>query len=167
MAVLLWGAVGWSGAQPAAACTCERPKEAKEELAAASAVFAGKVVKIDGSKVHFDVATLWKGPKQKRITVQNEQSTCMYGFKEGEEYVVYAQGTESNPATSVCSRTVSVLQASDEVRALGTPLWNPAGEAMVSAGQERDLSAWYIGLAAVLFVLMAYLVVTMLRKKKT
>jgi hypothetical protein len=165
MAALVAG-LGWIGTSPAAACKCEKPKEAREELAVSTAVFAGKVIKIEGNQVQFDVATLWKGPRQKRITVVNELSDCMFSFKEGEEYVVYTNGTESNPATSVCTRTIGVRQASDEVQALGTPLWNPAGAEMNSVETEQDLSAWYIGLGIVLLVLMIYLVYTMLRKKQ-
>lgn len=166
--MLLMTGYGGLQAEKAAACSCVEPKEAREELAESAVVFAGRVLKIEGDQVHFDVATLWRGPQQRQITVMNPQNnSCRYPFKEGEEYVVYARGTEQKPEASLCSRTVSVHQAADELQALGNPVYNPAGEAMNRVEQEKDLSVWYVGLAAALFILMAALVYSMFRRKRT
>lgn len=173
LAVFLAGGVllPWFGGgerTAAASCMgCGDRKEPKAELAESAAVFAGKVVRVDGSQVEFDVAMLWKGPKADRLTVFNEGGACPFVFKPGEEYVVYAKGQESRLTVPECTRTVGVLQAYDEVRALGEPVYHPAGEAMSVREEDRNLSAWYIGLGAAVFLIMIYILATTLRRRRS
>ena len=100
------------------ACTCEPPQSPANELKRATAVFSGKVVKVEGhNKVEdmfarveavFKVDRVWKGVEQEtvRVFTSSMSSACGYGFKKSSTYLVYAYGNEHGKlSASICSRT--------------------------------------------------------------
>jgi hypothetical protein len=118
------------------ACSCVYPGPPDEELAQAAAVFAGKVVGIskpigfgsissaDPIKVTFRVYEVWKGSVSLTTTITTSRSSasCGYPFENGEEYIVYAYGSEGDLSVSLCSRTRPLDDAAEdlEVLELGT-----------------------------------------------
>ena len=117
----------------ASACSCVYPGPPDEELAQATAVFAGKVVGIikpigfgsissaDPIKVTFRVNTVWKGPVSLTTTITTSRSSasCGYPFEEGVEYIIYAYGTEDDLSVSLCSRTQPLDAAAEDLEVLG------------------------------------------------
>lgn len=115
----------------AVACSCIEPFSPKESLKKSSAVFAGKVVDIDMSKimfssadpvkVTFEVSKIWKGFSYKTlvVTTARSEASCGYSFKQGEEYIVYVRGEENNLKASLCSRTKLFSNAQEDLKELG------------------------------------------------
>lgn len=108
----------------ASACDCPRlanptPEQVREGLAAeadrAEVIFSGEVLAVDMLKVTFKVDRVWKGKQRDEITMStgarmtNEgmirRSSCDYGFKAGEKYLVYAKVREDDLQTSQCTGT--------------------------------------------------------------
>ena len=135
----------------ALACSCARPPEPLSSLDSSKAVFAGQVTNIDlpisaghirlsdRVKVSFEVAQSWKGPLDRIITVSTASSgaMCGYGFKAGEEYLVYAGGDDNRLWVSLCSRTMLLATASDDLSALTegkVPNTQPSGFSLVTLG---------------------------------
>ncbi len=114
------------------ACSCIEPFPPKESLEKASAVFAGKVIDIDVPtgimisssdpvKVTFEVSKIWKGFDYKTLVATTARSgaSCGFFFKQGEEYIVYARGKESELSISLCSRTKLFANAQEDLEELG------------------------------------------------
>ena len=114
------------------ACSCVRPESPDKELERATAVFAGKVTAIDRGdglfnsgltpvEVTFQVSEVWKGPAQATLIVHTGWGggDCGYGFQPGNEYLVYAHGSETELKASICSRTASLATAVTDLTTLG------------------------------------------------
>lgn len=106
------------------ACTCLQPvAHATKELARHASVFAGTVSKVepgdDASRVTFEVARVYKGPRRKTLTVASGgAAACAVGFEEGREYLVFADGADPSLATDRCAGTRTLAQAGRSVRQL-------------------------------------------------
>jgi hypothetical protein len=109
--------------QPVEAFKCKPLASPREELKNASAVFVGKVTRVEqhesASITHFEVQTFWKGPNAKTLTVRSGKHLYGYRFTKGGEYLVYAFGKDELE-TSRCSRTKSVEEATLDLKELGT-----------------------------------------------
>ena len=122
------------------ACKCAEPGSPSEELEKSSAVFAGRAVSIqhsydpkaasvspeDRTTVGFEVSAVWKGTvhEDMYITTPPTGGSCGFTFVEGEEYIVYGYGHDSNYAdggytVGICSRTALLGQAQADIDALG------------------------------------------------
>jgi hypothetical protein len=105
-----------------AAYKCKGSGSPRQELENATAVFIGKVARIneDGPTriVEFIVEKVWKGPSSKRLTVHTGKNLYGYGFTKTERYLIYAYG-EKELETSRCSRTQSLELASLDLKELG------------------------------------------------
>ena len=125
--------------QPCAfACSCLPPGPPGDELARSAAVFAGKVVGLDvpagvnsGAdpvRVTFQISQVWKGTASPNLVVTTAQSSasCGVAFEQGQDYLVYAAGTDDALTASLCSRTGTLSAASEDLAALG-PGKLPAG----------------------------------------
>ena len=110
------------------ACSCIEPGSPTEALERSAAVFAGRVVSMEVSRVlksgtdpvavEFNVKTIWKGPADRtiRLTTPVFEASCGYSFNIGVEYLVYSRnGSE----VSLCSRTKPLWEARDDVAELG------------------------------------------------
>lgn len=114
----------------ALACSCAPPPPPKAALAASTAVFSGKVVKVEPigdfqRAVTLVVASAWKGVDGKTVIVHtpNDGAACGYGFEKGKSYLVYANAVKQGDAkvlvTNLCMRTKGLAEAKDEIVELG------------------------------------------------
>jgi hypothetical protein len=123
------------------ACSCLPYPPPKEALAKVSAVFSGKVQKVETvsekvagqsytyqrRKVTIEVSQSWKGTNAATLTVFTgmNDGDCGISFVQGKEYLIYAyasaatatRGTELE--TGLCSRTRELLLASEDLKAFG------------------------------------------------
>jgi hypothetical protein len=97
----------------------------RDAVARAAAVFAGKVVAVDRVSVSFDVETLWKGDPAKQLILATGMPADsdiwvedVYQFARDRKYLVYAYFRGGSLTTDACSRTMPVVDASDEIREL-------------------------------------------------
>ena len=143
----------WSIVPPDAAhgCSCMQPGSPIGELEQASTVFRGTVTSVreyqnlfsniisstDPTTVEFDVATVWKGdlPAAASFTTARLGGSCGFEFVEGQEYVVYSR---DGSTVNLCSRTMEIERATEDLLALGPgrpPGAGPASE----AGKDSDV----------------------------
>ncbi|KGX85927.1 hypothetical protein [Pontibacillus marinus] len=116
------------------ACSCAEPGTPKEELEKSDAIFSGKVINMHDAKkndsikssgdpiaVLLEVDRSWKGVDETQVIVYTARAsaTCGYEFNLNEEYLVYAREVKGELKVSYCSRTENLLQASEDVIALG------------------------------------------------
>lgn len=114
------------------ACSCAAPGPPKSELSLSEAVFAGHVIDIekpsgtlmssvDPISVTLQVSTVWKGPAYKTMVVQTvrESASCGFPFEIGQDYLIYARGTEAKRMVSLCSRTQLLTDAAEDIRQFG------------------------------------------------
>jgi len=119
-------------ASAAVACSCAPPPTAKASLEKASAVFTGKVLKIEDAgkferAITLQVAQVWKGVKAKEVVVYtaNNGAACGFEFEKGKSYLIYA-GQEQREgekekvlATNICTRTAALDTAQGDLKELG------------------------------------------------
>jgi hypothetical protein len=116
------------------ACSCIAPPPPKEALAAASAVFSGKVTAIEAAGDHekavtIEIKSTWKGVEKKKEVVvytADNGATCGYGFEKGKSYLVYAslmkRGDDKVLGTNICTRTAALDAAAKDIKELGEPM---------------------------------------------
>ena len=158
---LLVGALWLLGSTGQAyACSCAEPVSPTEALDTSAAVFAGRVVSVEGAfdpdkapyspedrtTVEFEVGAVWKGAVHERmyVTTRPDGASCGFAFVEGEEYVVYAyDSAEVDGAYGVylCSRTALLSQAQADIDALGDGDAAQAGTGGPAPGQSPDATA--------------------------
>lgn len=137
----------------ASACMCAiegSPKErAEEAIADSDAVFSGEVVDLEKAPpdtemlegtmltvmgggerkatVTLRVSEVWKGPKQQAVqftTPVADGISCAHPFKEGREYLVYANG-EQDLRVDGCSETKMLPEADADLALLGNDSEKP------------------------------------------
>jgi hypothetical protein len=127
----------------ARACSCASYSNPAFEFRRAGAVFTGEVIAIDGSRtkqtmpawlgwmypgpsygyrVTFSVNRSWKGVTTSKVDVTTGYGggDCGFLFDVGREYLVYADGDVGVLGADICSRTVTVAAASDDMKYLST-----------------------------------------------
>lgn len=123
-------------------CTCKQDNlTLNTRYERAFAVFTGTVTKTkrrfstDEQWITFDVLDSWKGARHEHITVRISShdalsvllgSTCGYRFKRGASYLIFSYKSPSRneiSRTSNCGNIVPLEQATDFIRALGSPAW--------------------------------------------
>jgi hypothetical protein len=115
----------------ASACLCVAPpsgqsqqERAERALDRSSAVFSGEVVDLKRgyltNKVSFRVSEVWKGPESETLEVSTPRGgpACGYPFKEGQGYLVYAEGKKMK--VSFCGETTLLSNASADLEVLGS-----------------------------------------------
>ncbi len=175
--------------QDAYACSCG-PVSVQRLLSSSEAVFSGEVVDLKrnqkdpapppppnpGSippaapsridRVSFRVSEVWKGPQRQTlevITPRADGVSCGYPFKEGQEYLVYAEGKGEPFETALCSGTQPLSKADEDLALLGN------GEELKDGGVAlTDTSgvvpAWVVvGLAGLAMVASFLVVVRLVR----
>ncbi|WP_422658381.1 hypothetical protein ACK8P5_22165 [Paenibacillus sp. EC2-1] len=120
----------------ALACSCAEPPSVEENLQRKTAVFTGKVIRIeqpkpeeDGSissavpvKITLEVAKVWKGElgKETDVYTAKDGASCGYGdFALDQEFIVFAYGKPDRLETGVCEGNKPVSKAEKEITALG------------------------------------------------
>lgn len=116
------------------ACSCAELPSAKEEFERSKAVFSGKVLDINENRslngylsksVLFEVDETWKGTDQSQIVITTGQGggDCGIEFKEGEEYLVYANESdmygEKSLVTIICNRTNQLSSLQEDLKIIG------------------------------------------------
>ena len=148
------------------ACSCASPGPPEAEMARSTAVFAGKVTEIaardwlvisstDPVKVTFQVSEVWKGPVRTTLTARTARSdiSCGYAFTVGDEYLVYANGSEMDLELFLCSRTAPLATAVSDLIVLGAGVI-PGPGAVDRATPSYWLPTLFFGLLG-LFLVMA------------
>ena len=154
------------------ACSCADPGSPTEALETSAAVFAGRVVSVDGgfdpdevpyspedrTTVEFEVSAVWKGVVHERmyVTTRPDGASCGFAFVEGEEYIVYARDSaevDGGYGVYLCSRTAHLSQAQADIDALGPGEAPQAGTGGPAPGQSPDAPAG--GVWAILLRLVA------------
>jgi hypothetical protein len=172
---------------PAKACLCGDGYSPSEAFMDADAVFTGKVVAVSnnysvdspldrllsrisgkpiyvwGSQTTFLVFKSWKTVGTTSVTVQQIGiSDCEYSFNWGDDYLVYAQNTNSSTilTTHRCSRTTRVSPTTEDLSYLNpmptlplTPIYN---------------YSWLYFAGTVLFVIAisAWAVIVLMRRRQ-
>lgn len=119
----------------ALACTCELPRPGKtlrqqvrEARGKSKAVFSGRVVEVVEHpqafyvEVKFKVQRAWKQVRTDEITIRTGRGggDCGYRFEVGENYLVYAYGSDENKLeTNICQRTRRLADAGEDLKLLG------------------------------------------------
>ncbi|MCQ6276376.1 hypothetical protein JMM81_15785 [Bacillus sp. V3B] len=152
----------------ASACSCAELPSVEEEFDRSKAVFSGKVVDIrekrslkgyTSKSVLFEVVNTWKGVEQSQIIITTGQGggDCGFDFKEGQEYLVYANESTmygvKSLVTVICDRTneLSSSQKDLEVLSEGQP---PIEEVDLTDKHEgKKLYLWIAVVVAIGIVL--------------
>ncbi|MBW8351559.1 hypothetical protein K0H71_19260 [Bacillus sp. IITD106] len=136
------------------ACSCAEIPSVEDELERSKVVFIGKVLSIKQIKnsngyapysVLFDVSSVWKGPKHSEITILTGLGggDCGFEFKEGEEYLVYAnESTMYGPdslVTTICNRTNILSSSHGDLEKLGEDL-PPNGKTEINESSSPNES---------------------------
>jgi hypothetical protein len=151
------------------ACSCAESPSVEEELKQKTAVFSGKVIKIeeknklirssaDPVSVLFEVKHSWKGVNQSQVMVYTAMSSasCGYEFNLKTEYLVYAYGEENHLITSICDRTKPLLLANDDLAVLGEG--TPPTLQVDLENPFSSISPFIWALIAVPFLVIAFVV---------
>jgi hypothetical protein len=109
------------------ACSCPPPPAVKVALEQSSAVFSGKVLKVEVDEakhqrtVTIEVVRAWKGMEKKTvvITTGSNDGICGYNFQKDMSYLVYANGEVGTLSTNICTRTKGIEQAKADLEELG------------------------------------------------
>lgn len=186
-AVVVVALLGLAAIQPsvAHACSCIAPLGPVESSADAAAVFAGRVVAIEGEakrpilsrefpfvhmvsmaqavKVRFDVSTAWKGVTNRQVLVSTATSSaaCGFEFTPGSEYIVYAYESQDDVmgpglATGLCGRTNLLTNAQEDRAVLGAGTV-PTGDAIPPSSTSGGPGPLVWSVGAVMLALVAVL----------
>jgi hypothetical protein len=139
-AAMLAAVVLWPGA--ADACSCRANAPACEAAWSATAVFVGRVESIEpiqvagrpsrfaSKRVRFKVIEAFTGPGAAEAVIETGSGggDCGYRFRQGREYLVYAQkdGPSGRMTVSTCSRTSMLESAAADLAYLRTALTSGA-----------------------------------------
>ena len=158
------------------ACSCAELPSVEEEFEQSQAVFSGKVVDVREKRsikgyitksVLFEVTNTWKGVKQSQIIITTGQGggDCGFDFKEGQEYLVYANESTMYGAkvlvSTLCNRTNewSVLQEDLKILGEGQP---PIEDVDLTGKHEGN--QLYIWVAIVIAI--GILLISIFRRRK-
>ncbi len=135
------------------ACSCAPVGSPQQELAAAAAVFAGRVIQVevppsvggivssaDPVKVTFEVFEVWKGPVEPfiQIVTARNGASCGYQFLANTDYLVYARTVEGRLYAGLCSRILTYWPGAGDSERLGEGQVPPTPVPTVDASQVGD-----------------------------
>lgn len=126
--------VGLSQVRDAHACSCLPPPPPATALEESDAVFAGRIIEVSremdpiGITATLAVSTVWKGAIEEIVEVRTPQSSagCGLDFALDEEWLLYANWSEGSLGSHLCSRSVRLRFAAEDLAALGPG--RPPGE---------------------------------------
>ncbi|WP_316569505.1 hypothetical protein [Neobacillus sp. YIM B06451] len=177
--IMIFAGSFWiGGPTKVAACSCAGPQAVETEFQNKTAVFSGKVLKIedrnfnlftqssaDPLTIIFEVKSVWKGPSQSQLIVTTAKSSASCGANliEGNEYLVYASGKTGKLETGLCDRTKLLQNAAEDLQILG-----PGKKPLKIANLEHvgsETSKWVLGVGLVLLLAILYFSFKRLRTK--
>lgn len=159
------------------ACSCAELPSVGEEFERAKAVFSGKVIdigEIRGLKgytpksVLFEVTNTWKGVDQSQIIITTGQGSgdCGFDFKEGEEYLVYANESTMYGAKSlvsiICDRTNELSSSQEDLAILGEG--HPPTEE-VDLTEKYEENQLYLYIWGAVIVAIAVVLIIILKRR--
>ena len=132
-------------ATPSLAMECRPRRSVSEQLRLSTAVFSGKAVAEEYRPIvtpqpgwpeaseilviKFSVARWWKGSVEEEVFLYTGVSRWPggyrriagedFGFKVGEQYLVYAFGENEHLVTTECERTTKLEKAAEDLKELG------------------------------------------------
>jgi len=117
--------LGLAASEAALACSCAPPPPPQQALEGADAVFAARVLEApEGADtgMKLQVQDSWKGAECGELEIGAGFATCMGTFEKGKTYLIYAYRTkEGGLSTNLCTRTVAIEHAAEDLAALGNP----------------------------------------------
>ena len=131
LVIAVFGSVLLTAVEARSQCACAPQYQnitARDEFDLAYSVFVGRVVAIkEGSRdknnryvetVTFQVTKVWKHDVNSNLTLSNTMTGCTNGFKENEEWLVYAYKNRDGSlgAYCCCTRTRLLTKAGDDVK---------------------------------------------------
>lgn len=151
------------------ACSCATGLSVEGKYQTVDAIFIGKVTKIDRPafsissadpvKVTFDVSKAYKGNFEKGFIVETakESASCGYPFNEEGEYLVYATLNEGRYETNLCSGTVELSNAGEDLQILN----NLAGtvDEMDEENKTTKMDLSQVIVMALLVLIIALLII--------
>lgn len=161
----------------ASACECAELPSVEAEFENSKAVFSGKVIDIreKGSlkgyrskSVLFEVKNTWKGVTQSQIIITTGQGggDCGIDFKEGEEYLVYANDStmygKKTLVSIICDRTNDLKSSQEDLEILGE---GRAPTETIDFRDKQNGSQWFIWGGGVLVIGIIGIYLLMRRKK--
>src|ERR1044072_1735541 len=129
--IAIFGPILLSANETSAQCTCAPAYvniTARDEFNLAHTVFAGKVVAIKNTPpdkndhyfqtVTFLVSRAWKHDVNSNLIITNEIVGCLNGFKQNEEWLVYAYKNKDGTlqAYCCCTRTTLLTKADADMK---------------------------------------------------
>ncbi|WP_428909984.1 hypothetical protein [Niallia sp. Krafla_26] len=141
----------------------------EEEFERSQVIFSGKVVEVKEKRslkgyvtksVLFEVTKTWKDASQSQIIITTGQGDgdCGIDFKEGEDYLVYANestmyGAESL-VSNICSRTNELSASQEDLVILGEG--NEPVEKIDLTSKDNQFYIWVIVVAVIIGFLFWY-----------
>jgi hypothetical protein len=105
------------------ACKCVGPQSVEREMDRSQAVFSGQVIELlnqkSQQKILFEVNESWKGVSESQVILVSVLSDCSVNFYQGGEYLIYAREYEGELTTNICSRTIELSKAEEDLALLG------------------------------------------------
>lgn len=158
------------------ACSCAEPPSVEESLKYKTAIFTGKVIRLeqpnpeeDGSissaapvKVTLEVAEVWKGElgKETDIYTAMDGASCGYGgFELDQEFIVFAYGKPDRLETGMCEGNKPISKAGKELSALGegyapSSHIKPTNNSDTGSMDDESLPIRFIMSALILIIVM-------------
>ncbi|WP_409271913.1 hypothetical protein V1499_19805 [Neobacillus sp. SCS-31] len=177
--IMIFAGSFWiGGPTKVAACSCAGPQPVETEFQNKTAVFSGKVLKIedrnfnlftqssaDPLTIIFEVKSVWKGPSQSQLIVTTAKSSASCGVNliEGNEYLVYASGKTGKLETGLCDRTELLQNAAEDLQTLGAGT-KPEEIVNLETG-GAGTSKWIVGSGLALLLAIVFYAFKRLRTK--
>lgn len=151
------------------ACSCAELPSVEEEFERSQAVFSGKVVDVREKQslkgyitksVLFEVTNIWKGVKQSQIIITTGQGggDCGFDFKEGQEYLVYANEStmygEKSLVSVICDRSNELSSSQEDLKILGEGQPPIEEVDLTSKHEGNQLYIWVAVIVAIAVVLI-------------
>lgn len=155
------------------ACSCAEPISVQDELSRSETVFTGRVVEVKEERTNgylynavlFETSQIWKGGLESQIMIHTGGGggDCGIQFKQGEDYLVYANpssmyGDKEQLVTIICDRTNVLAQAEEDLAILGEGKVPTKQVDLTSEFNRLNSGAWVTVLGIVLIVVVAFLV---------
>ncbi len=166
----------------ASACSCgiegSQKERAKDAISDSEAVFSGGVVDFEKTvaataaslpatqTVSFRVSEVWKGPRQQTVqftTPVADGISCAHPFKEGQEYLIYANGGQQGLEVGGCSETKLLSEAGADLTLLGNSEKPKGGDEALTDTSGGVSARAIAGMAGLLMAASLLLVVRLVR----
>ncbi|GGG79791.1 hypothetical protein [Paenibacillus radicis (ex Gao et al. 2016)] len=164
--------------QAVQACSCAERPEVQQQMKSKAAIFAGTVVFTKKKaeipfvsrssdspvQVNFEVSEVWKGHVTNQLTVHTAMSSASCGveFKDGQQYLVYANAKSGDLQVDSCGGTMLLAQAGADLSLLGGGSVPP-----VLQMPPKQSSSIPIIISIVAVLLLAVFIAYAIRRRRT